>query len=483
MKYASFQSLLNGFLVFTTALLLVACGGGSGGGTASIAGGSGNVAVLLTDGPTQDFDEVNITVVKAELLSDSGRVTLFDGNKTFNLLDLTDAHVFAIRNDVPAGSYNKIRLTLTEIVLVRKDAVGNVIETAYPSLPGNGKLDLVARGDLYVAPGETLVLQIDMDANKSIHIVGTGSGKYQFRPVVFVDILSDLVPGKFIRLHGTVAAIDDEDREFTLCNSRIPVRARDHGDDDQTLGCIEVEVTDATSIFGEDGLAAGFDDLVTGEDATVYGRLQREDDGDVDDSDREIGDLELLASVIELGPEGTFVQLSGVADSTVDVDGRFTMTIDPQQGFVAGSQVAVQLQNGTAIIDRSGEPLDGADITPGVPVRVDGVLDISGDPDVLNAALVMVDADALSQTVLSGTIGANPDGSCGLTLLTGSGDRGVRTTSATRAYLVTAMASAGGSVLIPVEELTGGQDADIYGQEDTDGCFVAETVIAYQLDS
>ena len=120
-------------------LLFVACGGGGGGSSSSsvspVSAGAGTVAIAMTDGAAEDFDEINVTVVKIELLSESGHVTVYEGNKTFNLLDLADeSRLFAIRNQVPAGTYSKIRLTLTEIELVRKDTNGNIIETAYRAI-------------------------------------------------------------------------------------------------------------------------------------------------------------------------------------------------------------------------------------------------------------------------------------------------------------------------------------------------------------
>ena len=120
------RPLLLGGVYALVALLVVACGGGSGGSSA-VSGGTGSVAIAMTDGAAEDFDEINVTVVKIELLSDSGRVTIYAGNKTFNLLDLADkAELFAIRDGVPAGRYSKIRLTLTGIELVKKDADGKV---------------------------------------------------------------------------------------------------------------------------------------------------------------------------------------------------------------------------------------------------------------------------------------------------------------------------------------------------------------------
>ena len=152
------------------------------------------------------------------------------------------------------------------------------------------------------------------------------------------------------------------------------------------------------------------------------------------------------------------------------------MSIDPGQGFVAGSEVLVQLQQGTKIINRYGDPLGVADIDVGVPLMVDGVLDIAVDPDVLYAALIIIDTDAARLTTLRGTLGANPDGSCGLNLVTAEGDRSIRFDADTRAYLV----SDSRSEQVDPGELPPGLSADVYGVPHTDGCFDAETIIAFQ---
>ena len=639
MQYLKFRSLALGGLVSLAALIFAACGGG-GSSSTSAGAGTGSVAIAMTDGPAEEFDEIIVSVVKIELFSDSGRVTVFEGDKIFNLLDLTDeAEMFAIRNEVPAGSYSKIRLTLTEIELIKRDADGNIVEQEYPKLPGNGKLDLVPRGEFRVLPGETLLLQIDMDANKSIHIVGTGSGKYQFRPVVFVDVMTEALYRKLVRVHGVVRAIDGSDQEFSLCETDIPVRIHDDRADDNSLSCIQVDVVDTTSIFDEQGQLVGFADLTEGEQATVYGNFRRDARDDDDDRDDrhddsyhpELDDLELVAVVVEMGPEGTFQQLKGVAQSAVDAADRFTLDTrfglndvlepapgtvwnfdaDDQNWFITGqvthnpvgtlivtqdipfveyysplladlqaefdgglyryvqvrvrkvagtiadwegfmywttadhswedsyrneialpaaldagewvtltwdmhaptsggddwknntikqirfdlssdagpvfeidwvvigrrpSEVTVQLQPGTKIVNRYGEPLAVSAIDTGVPLMADGVLDMNVNPEVLYAALIVIDGDGVETGKLSGTLGAIPDGSCGLGLLTSSGDRSVSYDSYTRAYLI----SDSGSHQIPVAALTDGLVADVYGVEAIDGCFDAETIIAFQ---
>jgi hypothetical protein len=508
-------TLLSSALLSIVVLLVSACGGGgSGGGSSTVSGATtGTVAIAMTDGPAEEFDEILVTVLKIELLSEQGRVTVYEGEKVFNLLELADeSRLFAIRKGVPAGVYNKIRLTLKRIELIKKDDRGNVVESEEPKLPGNGKLDLVPRGEFRVLPQATLVVEIDMDANKSIHVHETGSGKYQFRPVVFVDVITEALFGKLVRLHGVIEDIDPEDREFKLCETDVPVRLKDDEEDHQTRGCVQVDVVRGTSVFDENGQPVlSFRDLVEGEEATVYGRFRRDNetedredgidsashddrDHDWDDDDRdddrdddwdddkdgdrphhEIDDLELVAEVIQLGPEGTYQQLDGVAESTVDSDDQFIMSIDPDQGFVADSEVSVQIQPRAKIINRRGEELDQDAIVPGVPMRVDGVLDIAVEPDILFAVLIVLDTDADRLDKLSGVLGANPDGSCGFNLVTGAGDRSIRYDSLTRAYVV----SDSGSTQVDVEDLPPGLQADVYGEQADDGCFDAENVIAF----
>ena len=76
-------------------LLFIACGGGGGsgggsGGLDALSGGTGAVAIAMTDGADEDFDEINVTVVRIELIAKGGHVTVYEGSKTFNLLDLAD---------------------------------------------------------------------------------------------------------------------------------------------------------------------------------------------------------------------------------------------------------------------------------------------------------------------------------------------------------------------------------------------------------
>ena len=470
---------LFSILFFSLAFaVLASCGSGdsTGGSTGTSNTDSGTVALLLTDAPSDIFEEINITVVKAELLSDSGAVTMFQGERTFNLLDLTDVRIFAIREGIAAGTYSKIRLTLTDIELIDYNGSNRPKDylTYHPKLPGKGKLDLNSRGDFTVVAGGTLAIQIDMDANKSIHIVKKGKkDEYNFRPVVFIDIVTDAFKERLVKLHGDIYAIDTVDQSFKLCNTDIPVQMDDDQKKAGSRGCLRVETDKTTSVFDINGNPAAFGDLVKGEPATVFGRLQRDThydhDGDKDD-DREMDDLVLKAALIELGPVSAFQKLNGTATTTVNIDDQFDMDVDPGQGYTTPLNLSVQIQGGTLLIDRKGNPVASIDIDTGNLVNVRGVIDFGNK--ILFASLIVVDTD--SSTQLTGTVGANPDNSCGFTLMTAGGDRSIATDSNTKAFLVVDNSSSP----INVSDLTAGQQADVYGNSGT-SCFDVDTIIVY----
>jgi hypothetical protein len=357
------------FSFFVLMLSLVACGGHSGGGSSdtsgsgSTVGGTGSVAVTFTDAPGSDFDEINVTVTRIQLLSDDGgHVTIFEGNKTFDLLQLSEvSQFFAIADGVPPGPWVKVRLTLDDLELVRKDDQGDVIETFHPHLPGNGKLDLNPRTMFFVVPGGTLLIEIDMDAKNSIHVVGTGNNKYQFRSVVFVNILEPGALGKIIRLEGTVAELGDN--EFKLCLN-----------DDPGL-CVEVHMGAGTVIFDGNADPIPFANLSAEDNVVVYARSRPDDGSPADDPDDDAeNDFDVDALVVEVDNSGTFVALTGTADDAPVMD-MFPFIIDPAQaGIDAGTTVQVQLQAATQIYSKEGDALDASAIAADVTGTASGVL-------------------------------------------------------------------------------------------------------------
>ncbi|MDH3283033.1 MAG: DUF4382 domain-containing protein, partial [Gammaproteobacteria bacterium] len=174
---------------------------------------TGTVNILFTDAPSDDFSAINVTISRIELLpfndddadsdtdaddsdlssndgdSDSDRpnrrAMLFSGDATFDLLRLENfTNLFSITPNVPSGEYRKIRLTVSALELIDAD-------TGLPILldvPGNGKIDLLSRSPFLVEPDTTLLVTIDIDAKRSIHVSADDEDGYRFRPVVFVSV-------------------------------------------------------------------------------------------------------------------------------------------------------------------------------------------------------------------------------------------------------------------------------------------------------
>jgi hypothetical protein len=255
-------------------LAVTSCGGG-GGSSSNLDTGitevaptvqNGTVTLLATDAETDQFRSINLTITRAEMLAqDGGSEVLFEGNKTFDLLALADVtEVFSI-SEVPEGNYDKIRLTLTQIELVFHDDRDPV----YPSLPGNGKLDINPRGLFTVDSEESLTIELDFDAEKSLKIVEQGNGGFSFRPVVFTRKVENEFDTKLIRQQGIIREFDEIGGDFLLC---LPEDDEPEAGDEED--CVNVDArAGVSSIFGPTGLPAGLEQLGNGAIVTVVGRF------------------------------------------------------------------------------------------------------------------------------------------------------------------------------------------------------------------
>lgn len=487
------------------ALVLTACGtGGGGDGSASSQGsagaGTGTVGILFTDATTDDFDAIKITIHRIELLAvDGERVEVFfsAAGETVDLLQLANVSQLISLADVPAKFYEKIRLTLSKLELIRD---GQVI--AAPKLPGNGKLDLNPRMTFFVEPASTLLLEIDIDAKKSIHIVRQGNGGYHFRPVVFVKLLRAGQLGKLVRVHGVIKEIerdDDGGREFELCPQRFML-AQHHEDDheDDRERCAEVKVTNDTSIFDENADPVDFSALAVGAEVTVFGRFQKDDDEDKhhqssssDDVDDDHGerdrhhDLHLNAFVIEIGPLGTFTSLDGevvTSPTPVNAVTAFDFTVDPaQNGIPAGTRLSAQLQAQTKVFSKSGVELDSSAIQPGRFGTVNGILLLSNTvPDAIKLTLVVLDLLPDQVVKLSGIIGQiNPENrQFELETATDTKECVVAPVG-TQIVRVVSSSSGLSSELVGFDALETGQEADVFGATYEAGCLVARLIVIF----
>jgi hypothetical protein len=479
-------------------LSLFSCG--SGGGSGGVAGGSSNlpagsksvgtggVAILLTDDYSDDFSAVNITITKIELLSDDGRVTVYSGEKTVNLLDLkNETTVFSIEDNVPAGEYNKIRLTAEKVELVDKELVDdNGDPVTYPvKLPGNNKVDLNPREPFTVTEGELIGIHLDMDAEKCIHIVGPKNEKkskniYQFRPVVFIKIIKDIQLDDLVRASGIVRDIDFADNQFTLCMiEEIDGIDNDDGNDDRC--CITVSVSPDTSFFDAvaNGRAVDFEDLMVRDEVTAIG-FYRTRSSSMDDSDDSCH-MMLDASVVEIG---AFSKFKGEIFKDPDFPDELRFRFDPGQGFGTGTEVKLLIQGETKVYSVAlGAFIDDwteEDILD-KSSEIDGILLLSdSNPDSLVAAFILIDETVPPSERLSGEIDNinGRDGTFDL-VLSSSDTICVEVPEDADIFLISEFRS---SEMIDFTGLYNGLTVDLYEDPDHSGadCFVPKTIIAFE---
>jgi hypothetical protein len=437
-------------------LALGSCGGGgdSSNDATSTVQRSGTVGILLTDMPADPamFASINASIESVQLLGadDSGRITIFSGpTRVFDLLRLRNEAVpISYKDGIPAGKYCKIRLTLSDLQLVLADDTPTDPDdnpTFHPHLPGNGKLDLVVKDCFEIGGGEVLTIQVDIDAGNSIHIVANGKG-YNFRPVIFAEVLRRDFKARLVRLEGEIARVDPLQKRLLLCEA-LPTHHMD------SKGCAEVNLGDDSAFFDnqiQGGTPRPLDELLSddklGERVTVVGwpryRVAPYADIDVPEGHYpppgecrlwQIGaepglqapavdctDLpeELPANTVVVtheGPRknlyhplmaidalvvelGDFLRVEGEVATDADPAG-FEMTVTRGGPIIADPALGVMLQpgwpgvNGTRIVSKKGVLLAPADIVVPLPVQVDGVLElIAGSDPLLKAALVIVDS-------------------------------------------------------------------------------------------
>jgi hypothetical protein len=284
-----------------------------------------------------------------------------------------------------------------------------------------------------------------MDANKSIHVVQTGNGKYRVRPVVRVNFMLDGLPNELVRIEGRIAEIPDGDAvDFVLC-------AFDNPD-----VCIDVSLAADACVFDAEGIPIDPVDESTFavEDPVIVIGTYVDTDGD--------GNPGVEAVIVE---KGEAEQVRGIVTEVPDTDGLF-LVIDR-----AGVQTTVELQQDcTKIFGPDSEVLTPDALQVGQGIEVEGVT--NGDPAVLRAALIVLDSDDDPEQ-LTGTI-APPIVDPEFVLLTASGERDVCLDDDATITVISDGTSAGGTFA----DIQDGRTAYAFGELDmTDGCFDAADVV------
>ncbi|MDP2669050.1 MAG: DUF4382 domain-containing protein [bacterium] len=142
------------------------------------ASGQGRVVFGISDvaADIAGVSSIMMTVDKVEVQSDAqGWIAVSNASKQYDLLVLKQSGAVALLADInlPVGTYNQIRLTISKVLVT---ASGTVQEAKLPS----GTLKIVGR--IVVEEGKTASVVLDFKADKSLHI--TGNGKFVMAPVV-----------------------------------------------------------------------------------------------------------------------------------------------------------------------------------------------------------------------------------------------------------------------------------------------------------
>ena len=379
--------------LFLACTIFSISGCGSSGGDSSP--GTGQVAVLITDGPTDIYERVLITLSRMVLIGSGGQQIIYDGAPiTFDLLELRDRADFAFSQRITAGDYNKIRLHVDEVRLVDLGDPADPsddVEEVLDNLAANGRIDLNPQGPFTVTTDRTTVISLDIDANRSFQVVQTGNQRLKLRPVIFVDVFQDdiVLPNRLIRVFGRVDSVDEVGESLVLCELRFVAALGTPADTDD---CAQVFATGA-SHFGADALAIDFAALaqaIADSDnplLTAIGFPGMPGDGAPADVV-----LDLDAVVTEFGARRTdtdpgWETSSGVVQSdptATDCDTTQCVDFLPAD---AAAAITVQLQDETRVFTRDGTELGLADIMQNDVGAFDGLLVPNGGSEALRASL------------------------------------------------------------------------------------------------
>ena len=328
---------LSSLFLFVAMLLPAGCGGGSGGaaiGSLVALPQSASVRVMLASEPSGSDEGVYVTYTKVSLCPDDGGdpVALFESveGAEVNVSALeTEALLFAVMDDVPLGKYTKL---LVAVKSVRVE--GGPCEELETKIPDN-EMKLVPDEPIEIGPGDTIVIRLAMDSDKSVQITVDGeTDTCIFRPVVDVDISK-------VGDADCPTSVEGEVIQLLLNLQFVPVgMVIDLGD---SRGEQDVLFGDETAFFDDSGLPTEATSIGVGDTVVVKGEL--DDDG-------------ALAARVVI--QGAVAVVSGIVVEDAE-RGIFVMLPDDDLAVVG--RTPVEIFDGTQIL------LDCVEATPEVIVE------------------------------------------------------------------------------------------------------------------
>lgn len=209
---------------------------------------TGRLRVQLTDAPFPFdlIDEANVTLYKIEARYTSEEeamdenmdsemdegddeysfITLFDGEKEINLLELTNGVTENLVDmEVPAGEYDLIRVYVKGVNVVLNDSTRTTFDLKVPSGSQSG-IKVFVDPPLVVAGGLTADLLLDFDVSRSFVARGNprkeGFNGFNFKPVIKASNLT--TSGT---LAGTVFTTMEDETQMFLPDAQVAIFAAD----------------------------------------------------------------------------------------------------------------------------------------------------------------------------------------------------------------------------------------------------------------
>ena len=391
--------------------------------------GTGKITLVAGDDDISDWDQALFKISKIILLGGSdGQIVIDDDMHVIDFLALESVNEVLADATVPADTYDKIRFEVDWIKLVKlvdpEDPDAGILEEVFVEQSSH-KVDVNPQGPFTVGEDENIVLEIDIDLEKSIKAHETGNGKWKFRPVIFLTVLTVEEPGGLIRVFGNetqtvsiqpVPAEDDVEEgegSFKLCDIESMAEVNPLDDPEE---CVNVIVDGDTSVFmmvemdGEEMLRQVSPVEIGQADhsAVVYGFIHvgsEDDDVSIDDDD-----LTIDAELVALGPVGEYIYTIIECEAEGPAEGELPHfpcefeTDDASVQPVAAEEeeddvvVTVAMIKGSKLYNRDGEPAELDDIKDGADIEAEGDMVPDGDKDAmrdrLDAFVVFVDDEA-----------------------------------------------------------------------------------------
>lgn len=368
-------------LILLACGLVAACGGGGGSGssgsTSLPAAQTGTVTLTLSDAPLQNVTNVWMTIDEIRFLSNAGQdILVLEQPVDVDFLQLQNFSEVLLRREVAVGTYSKIRLILSRLEITLDDGTSEEVP-----LNGLRKVDVNPRGPFSVRAGQDLVIDIEVDLPKSIHVVKTGNReRFRFRPVIFADIEPQGPFDRMFRVEGRVESIGTPAGTFRICDIRRAF-ADDVNRPQPADVCVTVAPDDKTPYFDEavTPLAPGtdgLDPLMLNQHVVVYGKFEY--DAAVP-GDPEAGDP-MSPAVIAIGQN--FVSRKGQAhsefrpSSDAGVLGDFDLGAASDVCAIDADPLIVEVQDGAPAFEEL-PAVAGTDATDPVGPSVEPIPDLS----------------------------------------------------------------------------------------------------------